>query len=106
MRISVETLRYSQAQLLDRDRVLFFLRRFTKGDRADPLLRRHVIETFVNAVYVYDDHLRLVINNVEGNQRFPLESLPDDPPCSDNVTSGVLLVTHPNTRVTIFRIAV
>lgn len=106
LRVSVETLRYSHAQLLDRDRVLFFLCRFTKGDRADPLLRRHVIETFVNAVYVYDDHLRLVINNVEGNQRFPLESLPDDPPGSDNVTSGVLFVTHPNTRITIYRIAV
>ena len=106
LRVSVETLRYSQSQLLDRVRVLFFLRRFTKGDRNDPLLRRHVIETFVNAVYVYDDHLKLVINNVEGNQRFPLESLPEDPPCSDSITSGVLLVTHPNTRVTIFRIAV
>ena len=106
LRVSVETLRYSQAQLLDRDRVLFFLKRFTKGDRQDPLLRRHVIETFVNAIYLYDDHLRLVINNVEGNQRFPLESLPDDSPGSDNVTDGVLFVTHPNTRITIFRVAV
>ena len=106
LRVSVETLRYSQAQLLDRDRVIFFLKRFTKGDRQDPLLRRHVIETFVNSVYVYDDHLKLVINNVEGNQRFPLESLPDDSPGSDNVTDGVLFVTHPNTRITIYRIAV
>ena len=106
LRVSVETLRYSQAQLLDRDRVVFFLRRFTKGDRRDPLLRRHIIETFVNAVYVYDDHLKLVINNVEGNQRFPLESLPEDSPGSDNVTDGVLFATHPNTRITIYRIAV
>lgn len=106
LRVSVESLRYSQAQLLDRDRVLFFLKRFTKGDRQDPLLRRHVIETFVNAVYVYDDHLKLVINNVEGNQRFPLESLPDDSPGSDNVTDGVPSVTHPNTRITIYQIAV
>ena len=106
LRVSVETLRYSQAQLLDRDRVLFFLHRFTKEDRNDPLVRRHIIETFVNSVYVYDDHLKLVINNVEGNQRFPLEDLPDPSPCSDNITDGVLFVTHPNTRVTIYRIAV
>ena len=107
LRVSVESLRYSQAQLLDRDRVIFFLKRFTKGDRQDPLLRRHVIETFVNSVYVYDDHLKLVINNVEGNQRFPLDALLEDPPpCSDNVTDGVLFVTHPNTRITIYRIAV
>ena len=105
LRVSVETLRYSQAQLMDRDRVLFFLHRFTKGDRSDPLLRRHVIETFVNAVYVFDDHLKIVTNNTDGNQRFPFEDLPDDSPGSDNVSSGVPDVTHPNTRVTIFRLA-
>ena len=106
LRVSVETLRYSQAQLLDRDRVIFFLHRFTKGDRNDPLLRRHVIETFVNSVYVYDDHLKLVINNCEGNQRIPLADLPEDSPGSDNVTDGVLFVTHPNTRISVFRIAI
>ena len=102
LRVSVETLRYSQAQLLDRDRVLFFLHRFTKGDRNDPLLRRHIIETFVNAVYVFDDHLDLVTNNCEGNQRYPLTDLP----CSDNVSSGVPIVIHPNTRISVFRIAI
>ena len=107
LRVSVETLRYSQSQLLSRDRVLFFLRRFTKGNRNDPLLRRSIIETFINAVYVFDDHLDLVINNCEGNQRFPLESLPDPgPSCSDILASGVPVVTHPNTQVTIYRIAV
>lgn len=102
LRVSCETLRFSQSQLMDRDRVLFFLRRFTKGDRSDPLLRRHVIETFVNAVYVFDDHLKLVINNCEGNERIPLRDLPE---CSDKLDSGVPTVIHPNTRITIFRIA-
>ena len=104
LRVSCETLRYSQSQLMDRDRVIFFLRQFTKGDRNDPLLRRHIIETFVNAVYVFDDHLKLVINNCENNERFPLGDLPDE--CSDTDTSGVPNVLHPNTRVTIYRIAV
>lgn len=103
LRVSVETLRYSQAQLMDRDRVLFFLHRFTKGDRSDPLLRRHIIETFVNAVYVFDDHLKLVINNCEGNERFPLDDLPDE--CSDSINNAPPLVIHPNTRITIYRIA-
>ena len=109
LRVSIETLRYSQSQLLDHDRVIFFLHRFTKGDRNDPLLRRHIIETFVNAVYVFDDHLDIVTNNCEGNQRFPLSDLPEldsGPECSDYNLSGVLTVTHPNTYVTIFRIAV
>ena len=112
LRVSIEMMRFSHAQLMDRDRVAFFLRQFTKGDRNDPLFRRHIIETFLNAVYVFDDHLDIVTNNCEGNQRFPLEDLPDfsdmDPPpdCSDNDVSGVPTVTHPNTRVSVFRVAV
>ena len=112
LRLSVEMLRYSQAQLLDRDRILFFLHRFTKGDRNDPLLRRHIIETFINAVYVFDDHLDIVTNNCDGNKRFPLADLPADPdpdpafPCSDNVSNGVPTVIHPNTRISVYRIAI
>ena len=107
LRVSVEMLRFSQAQLMDRDRVIFFLHRFTTGDRSDPLLRRHVIETFLNAVYVFDDHLDIVTNNREGNERFPLSDLPDPfPDCSDSIMSGVPTVLHPNTQVTIFRIAI
>ena len=112
LRLSVEMLRYSQSQLLDHDRVIFFLHRFTKGDRNNPLLRRHIIETFINAVYVFDDYLDIVTNNCEGNQRFPLEDLTADPdpdpgsPCSDCVSSGVPTVIHPNTRITIYRIAI
>ena len=104
LRVSIETLRYSQSQLLDRDRVLFFLHRFTQGDRNDPLLRRQIIETFINAVYVYDDHLKIVINNVEGNERIPLSDLP--PECSDYDNSGLPPVTHPNPRITIYQIAI
>ena len=104
LRVSIETLRYSQSQLIDRDRVLFFLHRFTKGDRNDPALRRSIIQTFVNAVYVYDDHLKLIINNVDGNEQIPFSDLPSDG--SDNVASGVPTVIHPNSRITIYRIAV
>lgn len=103
LRASIEPLKYSMSQLMDRDRVLFFLHRFTSGDRNDPLLRRSIIDTFVNAVYVYDDHLRIVINNVEGNRRIPLSDLP--PECSDSDNSGLPEVLHPNSRITIYRIA-
>jgi hypothetical protein len=109
--VSVETIRYSQAQLLDHDRVEFFLRRFKKGNREDPRFCRQMIDIFVNAVYVFDDHIDLVTNNHEGNQRVPLEDLPDfdpetGPGCSEAVSSGVPTVSHPNTQVTIYRIAI
>lgn len=103
LRISCDTLRFSQSQLMDRNQVLFFLHRFTQGDRSDPLFRRHIIDTFINAVYVFDDELKIVTNNCEGNQRVPLEALPD---CSDYDNSGVPMVSYPNTKVTVYRIAV
>ena len=104
LRLSIETMKYSQSQLVDRDRVLFFLHRFTQGERDDPLLRRSIIETFINSVYVYDDHLRIVINNIEGNERIPLTDLP--PECSDSDISGLPEVLRPNSRITIYRFAI
>lgn len=103
LRVSIETLKYSQSQLLDKDRIVFFLHQFTQGDRSDPTLRRHIIETFINAIYLYDDHLKIITNNMEGNQRVPLEALP---PCSDNDKNGVPIVIHPNFRVTIYHLAI
>ena len=104
LRVSIEMLRFSQSQLIDRDALIFFLHRFTEGDRNDPLLRRHIIETFINSVFVYDDHLKIVINNMEGAQRLTLSALPSE--SSDKDISGVPIVTHPNSRVTIFRVAI
>ena len=104
LRVSIETLRYSQAQLLDRDRVLFFLRRFANGKRDDPNLRRSIIGTFINSVFVFDDHLKIVINNCEGNHMVTLKEIADE--SSDNVTLGVLVATHPNPWITIYRIAI
>lgn len=104
LRVSIETLKYSQAQLLDRDRVLFFLHQFTKRDRSDPLLRQHIIDTFINSVYVYDDHLTVIINNGDGNQRVPLSDLP---PEGSDVTHLVnYLCYYPNTRITVYQIAI
>ena len=105
---AIKLTRYSQSQLMDRDRVLFFLHHFKKGDRNDPAFRSRIFDMFVNAVYVFDNHLKLVINNCEGNQLVPLSDLPDDSSCdcSDIVSSGVPVVSHPNTRITIYRIAI
>ena len=104
LRVSIESLKYSQAQLLDRDRVLFFLHQFTKRDRSDPLLRQHVIDTFINSVYIFDDHLTVIINNGDGNMRVPLSDLP---PEGSDVTHLVnYMCYYPNTRITVYRIAI
>lgn len=47
---------------LSRDQVVFCLERFKRGDATDPAFQWKVIENFVNAVYLYDDRLRIVYN--------------------------------------------
>ena len=72
LRQSVETLRYSQEQLLDRDRILFFLHRFASGDRKDPVHRKHLVSTFINRVVVYPDRLEITVNAKDGNDRITI----------------------------------
>ena len=111
LRLSIDKLKFSQSQLLTRDRVLFFLDKMARYNLADPHRRKQLFDTFLNAVYVYDGYAHIVINCVEGNSRVPLSDLealdlPPVPPGSDNVTGGAPFVTHPNSRIVIYTIAV
>lgn len=106
LRKDIAFLEYTETQLLDRDRVEFFLNKFIDLNRNDPDDRRKLIHYFLNSVYVYDDHLKIFVNFTESSTIVPFDSLPDDPPGSDNITSGVLYRTHPNTTVIFYRIRV
>lgn len=45
-----------------RERVIYWLEGFRKGDLSDPVFRRKLVDAFVNAVYLYDDHIKLALN--------------------------------------------
>ena len=106
LRRNIATLEYSEGQLIDRDRVLFFLERFRNLDRSVPENRSYLIRTFLNSVYVFDDHLLILINAVEGNITVPLDSLPDPPSdCSDSVLLSLPEQTHPNTAILCYALA-
>lgn len=111
LRLSIEKMRFTQSQLLTRDRVLFYLDKMAHYDLTRPGRRRQLIDAFLNAVFVYDDFARVVINCVDGNATLPLSDLealdlPQGAPCSDSGTTGAPFVTHPNTRMVIYTIAV
>ncbi len=89
LRENIGLLEYAEAQFLDRDRVLFFLHRFAKLDPESVQDRRKLIQYFVNAVYVYDDHLKIIINASDSTTTVPFKDLPDISPGSDNVTCRV-----------------
>lgn len=105
LRLSIESRRYAEGQLLDRDRIIFFLTQFSSLDRNNTEDRRFLINTFLNAVYVYDDHLKIVVNTSEISAQLPLSDLPPDSPCSDNVCSVLLPQIHPNSVLLMYRVA-
>ena len=45
-----------------RERVIFWLEQFRGGDIDDPDYRFRLVSTFVNSVYLYDDHIKIALN--------------------------------------------
>ena len=107
---AIEQLRFTESQLVSRDRLLFFLDKMAHYDISNPARRRQLIDTFVNSVFVYDDFIRIVINCVDGNATLQLSDLDGialpEAPCSDSTTDGLPFVTHPNSRMVIYTIMV
>ena len=47
---------------LERDQIVYFLEKLRAGDVADEKYKITLVDTFLNSVYLYDDHLILVLN--------------------------------------------
>lgn len=45
-----------------RERIIYWLEGFRHGDLNDPAFREKLVNTFVNSVYLYDDHVKLALN--------------------------------------------
>ena len=95
----IDVNRFVESQFVGRERVEYFLSQVIKGDRHELPTRRFIIHTFVNAVYVFDDHLKLVTNNIDGNLRIPLDELPTG---SDSGIVSPPNHPHSNQRVTVY----
>ena len=62
---------------LERDQIVFFLERFRDGDIQDEAYRLFLIDTFLQAVYVYDDRLVITLN-YSGDNNTVTKSLADE----------------------------
>ena len=62
---------------LERDQIIFFLERFRNGDIQDETYRIFLIDTFLQAVYVYDDRLVITLN-YSGENNTVTKSLADE----------------------------
>lgn len=60
---------------LTKEQILFFLNRFRAIDISKPEQRQHLIDSFVNAVYVYDDKIILTFNYKDGTEAITLDDI-------------------------------
>ena len=97
LRRSIESRKYAEGKLMDRDFVLFFLTKFSTMNRLDQHDRKILINVFLNSVYVYDDHFRIFVNTSDTDVIIPFSDLPPD--CSDSVSVGLPVQIHPNTLI-------
>jgi len=77
MKKQISVQEYASKNVLSHERIMFFLDKMAHGDRNDLHYRQQLINTFVNSVTVFDDHLRLVVNMTENVELVPLDRLPD-----------------------------
>mgnify|MGYP002622014109 CR=1 FL=1 len=101
---SISVTRAAEKAFTDPQMLTYYFHRFRGKDRTDPAFRAQLISSLVNSVYVYDDHLRLFVNTVEGARTLPFAELPPDNPSSDGLTFALPAVVYPNSFV--FRIAI
>ena len=63
---------------VDRPRVLYYLETIRGGNPADPALQKRIIRDFIRAVYVYDDHFKLVADFTGAKTTYDIPAMPSD----------------------------
>lgn len=58
-----------------KEQVLFWLHRFRDSDLKDPYHRQRLVDSFVNAIYLYDDKIVLMFNYKEGSKTLNLADM-------------------------------
>lgn len=73
---------------LTRDHILFFLQKMGEGDQEDEKVRRRIIETFVNSIYLYKDHMVIAYNFGGQTEKITLGDIPEEPFECDCISRG------------------
>lgn len=66
-----------QRPLLKREHITFWIHRFRKLDITKPEQRQRLIDSFVNAIYLFDDRLVISFNYKEGSKTISLSDVID-----------------------------
>ena len=60
---------------MEKDQIRFFLEQFRASDLRSARSRRRLIDAFINAVYVFDDHLKVAYNFGDRSDQISLEAV-------------------------------
>lgn len=89
-----------QRPLLKREHITFWIHRFRKLDVTKPEQRQRLIDSFVNAIYLFDDKLVITFNYKEGSKTIALgdivEAVDNSVSCSDLCAVGAPNQYNPN----------
>ena len=75
---------------LSREKTRFWMHKFREGDLQDQGHRQRLVDSFVNAIYLYDDKIILTFNYKDGSRTVSLEDLK-----SSDMAKGGLPVNKP-----------
>jgi len=83
---------------IDKDKILFWLYRFRKLDTTKIEHRKRLVESFVNAIYLFDDKIVFTFNYKDGSKTITMEEIENSALSSDLTALGAPK-TKPPTRV-------
>ena len=78
-----------------REQVVFWLNQFKGGDIDDPEYQRLIIDVFVKAVFVYDDHITITYNYIDESGRPRTVNIEDSGFPTDPVKGSTLKSNPP-----------
>lgn len=87
--IAVEEIHHT---VLSEEQILFFLFQFQKTDITDENQKQHLIDCFVNQIFLYDDHLVLTFNYKDGTKTISLADVESSDLYIDAVPKSRLFV--------------
>ena len=73
---------------IDKDKILFWLHRFRKLDTTKLEHRKRLIDSFVNAIYLYDDKIVFTFNYKDGSKTITMEEIESSALSSDLISLG------------------
>ena len=83
--------------------IAFWLETFREGSLADTLFCRRLVDSLINNIFVFEDHIVIAYNYKNGSKRIGLEDLPSEAVIVDSDESNFGAPSGARTRDTLIK---